>query len=203
RDVMCLLAVAWRVSDRYPFAVAANRDERHSRPTLAVHWWHDHPHVFGGRDMTASGSWLAVDRRGRLAAVTNLRQRSSPPPAPRSRGRLVSDFLAEPGSAANYAATVEAHGSEYAPVNLLLFDGETLLLTSNRAAREVLGPGVHAVGNAPLDAVWPKFDPARDGLRAALEEEHPTEAVLEMLADRGPVNGDLESALFIDGAEYG
>ena len=82
---MCLIVVALGQSARYPFVVAANRDERHSRPTQAAAWWPDPPNVLGGRDLQAGGSWLAVDRRGRMAAVTNVRD---PPPEPAARSRI-------------------------------------------------------------------------------------------------------------------
>jgi hypothetical protein len=43
------------------------------------------PAVLGGRDLRAGGTWLAIDRRGRLAAVSNYRQGAREPDAARSR----------------------------------------------------------------------------------------------------------------------
>src|SRR5437016_557368 len=70
---MCLIALAHRASERWPLVIAANRDEFFARPTRAAHWWDDAPGVYGGRDLRAGGSWMAVTRRGRFAMVTNVR----------------------------------------------------------------------------------------------------------------------------------
>ena len=45
---MCLAVVAWRVAARYRLLLAANRDERHDRPTASAAWWQDLPDVLGG-----------------------------------------------------------------------------------------------------------------------------------------------------------
>src|SRR6476646_9013547 len=88
---MCLVVAALGASARHELLFAANRDERHARPSEAAHWWPDAPDVLGGRDLLAHGTWLAVDRSGRLAAVTNFRDGSAA--APLSRGALVADYL--------------------------------------------------------------------------------------------------------------
>ena len=82
---MCLIAIAVRASTRFPLVIAANRDELYDRPTRALHVWDDDPNIAGGRDLRAGGSWLAVTREGRFAAVTNIRGLDDPP-NPRSRG---------------------------------------------------------------------------------------------------------------------
>src|SRR3954469_19281398 len=89
---MCLIIVAHRISSRVPLVIAANRDEDHLRPSRAAHAWDEAPDVIGGRDLVAGGSWLAIRRDGRWAAVTNLRG-SAKQPDIRSRGALVSGFV--------------------------------------------------------------------------------------------------------------
>src|SRR5699024_5122083 len=89
---MCLIVLAWQAHPRYDLIVAANRDEFHERPARAAHWWTDAPMVFGGRDERAGGAWCAVDRDGRFAAVTNVREPLAPGHL-RSRGALVHDAL--------------------------------------------------------------------------------------------------------------
>src|SRR5215212_6217711 len=94
RDIlspMCLVVVAHRASPLLPLVIAANRDENHDRPALPAHWWPDAPDILGGRDALAAGTWLAVTRGGRFAAVTNLR--GGPRPGAPSRGGLVTGFL--------------------------------------------------------------------------------------------------------------
>src|SRR5207247_9928186 len=91
---MCLIAIAHRVSKEWPLVIAANRDEQYARPTRAAHAWKENPEVIGGRDLRAGGSWLAVRRGGRFAAVTNVRgvgwEGGEGGP---SRGLLVSGFV--------------------------------------------------------------------------------------------------------------
>lgn len=204
---MCLVTTALGVSARYPFVLAANRDELHARPTLPAHWWEDQPHILGGRDRVAGGSWLAVDRQGRVACVTNFRERPSRP-APRSRGWLVRDFLSGRADAEQFAASLEPQAKHYGAFNLLLKDAVTLHYASNRATGVSLPHGVHVLSNARLGTPWPKIDAARRGMQAALDREDLTEALLELLAVRDaggdPATFDPHArALFIEGAEYG
>ena len=84
---MCLIAFAHRASERFPFVLAANRDEDYTRATHDAHFWSDAPVILGGRDALHGGSWLAVSRGGRFAAVTNLR---GAVPRGRSRGALLT-----------------------------------------------------------------------------------------------------------------
>jgi uncharacterized protein with NRDE domain len=203
---MCLVAVALGAAPRHPLLVAANRDERHARATDRARWWHDLPGIFAGRDLEAGGTWLGIDRRGRLAAVTNVRD-GPPKPGPRSRGALPTDFLAGGASAAEYARRVAADGADYAPFNLLLYDGRELRYASNRAAPLALGVGLHAFSNAPHGTEWPKTASARAGLERLLDAEDPLEPLFALLADRGdeaaPPEHRYMSAHFIAGPVYG
>jgi uncharacterized protein with NRDE domain len=185
---VCIIALAHRASTRHPLIVAANRDESHARPTYKADWW-DHAPIFGGRDAVAGGTWLAISRDLRLAAVTNVRDRSAEGSAraPESRGLLVRSFLEERQSAERFAASL-APGDDYGPFNLLLFDGATLQYASNRARPRTLGPGVHALSNAIPEAQWPKVERARDGLRALLDEPDPVEPLFALLAESGPAS---------------
>src|SRR5919107_2356449 len=90
---MCLILLALDTHPDYGLVLAANRDEFYDRPTAPSAYWEDAPDVLAGRDLRAGGTWLGLDRRGRLAAVTNYRQGRRAAPAPRSRGHLVGDYL--------------------------------------------------------------------------------------------------------------
>jgi uncharacterized protein with NRDE domain len=202
---MCLVVVAFKVSRRFPLVIAANRDERHGRPANAAAWWADRPQVFAGRDLAAGGSWLAIDRRGRLAAVTNIRD-STRAPAPRSRGALVTEFVAGDDSAFDYAVRAAREGPDYGPFNLVLYDGSELHYASNRAVPAALGDGVHAFSNAPREVEWPKLASARAAVVRAAVGEDPLEPLFAMLAERGPDGSGDESyqtAHFIVGPTYG
>ncbi|MDH3481955.1 MAG: NRDE family protein, partial [Gammaproteobacteria bacterium] len=90
---MCLVVLAVGQSQEYPLILAGNRDEFHARPTQKAHWWSDKPNIVGGRDLQAGGTWLALHRDGRYAAVTNFRDAEPVSPGFRSRGHLVMEFL--------------------------------------------------------------------------------------------------------------
>lgn len=216
---MCLIAVAIDAHPRYRLVLAANRDEFHDRPAAPASYWDDAPQVFGGRDLRQHGSWFALSRSGRWAAVTNVRRMVQPDPKAPSRGALVSGFVNGDGPASRYSADIEPQAVRYAGFNLLVGDGaHTLYLTNHPQFRaQRLAPGVHAVSNATLDTPWPKLlrlrgalgqwcAAGRDGfepLFAALADDRP--AADAELPDTG-VGIDMERFLsppFIRGDRYG
>lgn len=220
---MCLIALALDAHPHYALVLAANRDEFHHRPTAAADFWMDTPQIFGGRDLQGHGTWLAVTRRGRWAAVTNVRRMVPPDPAAPSRGQLVSDFLQSPESAANHAEMLRARVTDYAGFNLLLGEGRVVRYVSNHAAGGVaavlqpIGNGIHAVSNDALDTPWPKLCSLRAQmqqwcqagerdlrpLQAALQDD--VQAADEALPQTG-VGLAMErflSPIFIRGRDYG
>ena len=202
---MCLVVVVHAAAARYPFVIAANRDELHARPTRPAAWWPEPPRLFGGRDLLAGGTWLGVDRRGRIAAVTNVRD-GTPREAPRSRGALVTDYLGSDERAASFAVRSAEAGARFAAFNLLLFDGAELRYASNRAAPERLTAGVHALSNAPLGVDWPKIASAKSGVARLLATADPLEGLLDLLATRSTAESAEEryrSAHFVTGPVYG
>lgn len=166
---MCLIVAAWRVQPAWRLIVAANRDEFHRRPASPAGFWTDKPHILGGRDLEAKGTWMAVSRSGRFAAVTNYRG-AREPSAAESRGALVTRFLDTGASAKDYVATVVERQSSYSGYNLLACDGEELWWTSNRdSAPRRLEAGCYALGNLLLDSpdVLPLKERAREVVQAA------------------------------------
>ena len=149
---MCLILFAYRLHPQRPLVVAANRDEFHARPAQPAHWWPEEAagrRVFGGRDLAAQGTWLAVAENGRLAAVTNWTADRTAPPAPRSRGELPHLFLVGDMAAADFAAGIS--GSLYAGFNLIAYDGDSLVYASNRSGEQrTLPPGVYGLTNTRL-----------------------------------------------------
>jgi uncharacterized protein with NRDE domain len=206
---MCLIVVALGVAPRYPLVVAANRDEQHARPTRAAAWWSDAPHVVGGRDLQAGGTWLAMDRRGRFAAVTNIRDPNRPIGL-RSRGSLVADFLLGKESAKGYASRAVAGGAAFGAFHLLVYDGGELYAASNSRGAEKLGPGTHAFSNAPPGVEWPKAASARQGtdrwLADAARGETPDDGLFTLLArrdDSGTPEQRHQRTHFVVGETYG
>ena len=220
---MCLIALAWQRSTRLPLLVAANRDEAHARPTLAAHEWPERAGVFGGKDLQEGGSWMALSADGRLAAVTNVRERPVRRGA-RSRGHLVRDFMLDGRTAADAAVDIVARAGEFGPFNLLLTDGVELVLVTNRPVPgwQRLPPGVYAVSNGVYGSAWPKIrrlygvmSEIAAQLHATQGESH-VDALLRALGstDAAPdhelpdtgVGLDAErqlSPIFVTGDEYG
>jgi len=92
---MCLVSIAIGVSADYPLVLLGNRDEYHVRPAAAAAWWDDLPHILGGRDLLAGGSWLAASNNAHLAVVTNRPDLPPPDTAALSRGDLVIGALSQ------------------------------------------------------------------------------------------------------------
>ncbi len=225
---MCLIALAVDPPGPWLFVLAANRDEFHDRHAAPAAWW-DPPDdgIFGGRDLQAGGSWLALRRLPdggglRLAALTNLRPglMPAPPPVsdrgvPPSRGGLVSAFLRAGGLPGQWLQELQPPPQAYAGFNLIAVAIQGL----GRAARidagylnnlpgsrpQALGAGVHALSNATLDVPWPKTCRLHDAFGAALQRQDAdadrlAEQLLHALSDRTPAPVDELPATGLDPA---
>jgi uncharacterized protein with NRDE domain len=181
---MCLVVLAFRQHPEYPLIVAANRDEFHQRPSREIHWWPDESDIVGGRDLQAGGTWLALHRSGRFAAVTNFRDADVPVSRLRSRGHLITDFLLGNDKSLDYLNTLE--DAAYAGFNLLVFDGKTLAWKSNRSdGARVLPPGTYGLSNALLDSPWHKVVRSKAALQQLILEDKVNETeLLRLLDDR-------------------
>lgn len=190
---MCLIGFAWQAHPRWRLVLVGNRDEFHDRPAAPAGWWPDAPGVFGGRDLQAGGSWLAIDRRGRLAVVTNFREPGAPP-GPRSRGDLVAGFVGSGQSPERFAGEIGAKGDQWSGFNLLMFDlvaqaatsGARYLsnrTTDGKTGGETIEPGVHGLSNHLLNTDWPKVRLLRERLASALSGPALESELFEALAD--------------------
>jgi uncharacterized protein with NRDE domain len=198
---MCLIVLAHQTSEHFPLVLAANRDEDYDRPSLAADFWPDAPNVLGGRDGLAGGSWLAVTREGRFAAVTNLRGAA---PASRSRGRLVSDFVTSSADPVSYADAISRVAEQYSGFHLLAGDATTIEYVTP-GARATLTSGIHALTNAPDGERWPKADLAVEAMESALALRDPETIIDALLRFLGTSRGTgaVESEVFIAGERYG
>ena len=207
---MCLLVIAWKVHPLHDLVLAANRDERHDRATGALAHWHDLPGIIGGRDLVAGGTWLALHRDGRFAAVTNYHDETAPPGRMRSRGELVTSFLAGQRTPAEHAAWLAPQAADHAGFNLLIGDHDTLWYVSNRAPTfaQPLGPGVHGLSNHLLGTDWPKLSAGVTAMGAHVDRgERNPRALFAALSERQSTASDLpwpaSSGPFIAHAQFG
>jgi uncharacterized protein with NRDE domain len=194
---VCLVLIALDQHPDYSLIVAANRDEFYDRPTAPAEFWADAPTVLAGRDLRAGGSWLGIDRAGRIALVTNYRQGQREDPAPHSRGRLVSDFLTGDAGAAEHIERVRSEANLHNGFNLIAGDDGGLFYFSNREGRaRRLTPGVYGLSNHLLDTPWPKVAATKTAFGALLDggATELTEDLFALLSDRNrPADGLLPS----------
>ena len=198
---MCLLVLAWKTDPSLPLLLSGNRDERHARPSAALDWWADRDWI-GGRDLVAGGTWLAAARDGRFAVVTNF-PRIGPPPAARSRGHLVPDYLDSGLAPIDFLNVVARDRQHYAGFTLVTGDTDTIAYFSNAdALPRALPAGFHGLGNDGLDVPSPRLKVARARVEALLASHGPDSNALFSLWGAKP-RDSTDVAPFIAGDTYG
>ena len=177
---MCLIAFAFQMKPDLPLIVTANRDEFYSRPTRPMHWWPSKD-ILAGKDLQAGGTWLGLSRNGRFAAVTNLRSATVNAKV-LSRGSLVTDFLFSAEPAKKWLTTIIPAVKDYMGFNLLLFDGDELILFNSNNITKILEPGIYAFSNTDPDILWPKMQSAKASLSKYLVGSYNGNEQLEKLS---------------------
>ena len=216
---MCLVLIAYKARPDSPLIIAANRDEFHGRPTRPAAFWDDHPDILGGRDLLHGGTWLAVDRRGRLAAVTNYREPAEPQPNLRSRGFLITDYLTGGAAPLAYLTDLAGRVREYDGFNIFVGDATALYSYCSYLQQPgILPAGIHGISNGDLDYPWPKVTRGKQALQAlaAVGSRVEPESLFQILRDRTVPDGaglpatgvgvQLERMLapiFVTGKDYG
>ena len=218
---MCLVLIGYHVHPVYPLVIAANRDEFFQRPTRKAGFWEDHPNVLAGRDLEKGGTWLGIDRRGRVAAVTNYREPSRQliDSGDLSRGFLVRDYLTGVNPVREYLGEVARNLRRYDGFNLFAGDQQTLFFISTYMVEPAsLAPGIHGISNGALDYPWPKVLLGKSRFDGILQntDDINEEDLFTLLADRtvpdtGPTPEaglDIDTArllapIFVHGENYG
>ena len=191
---MCLAVFAYDDHPDYWLVFGANRDEYRDRPTEPARYWGSAPYVLAGRDVQAGGTWMGVTTSGKFAAVTNYRDPRNQIADPPSRGKLVSEYLLEPGlTPEGYQSTLVRDGRRYNGFNLLFGTIDTLYYFTNRAnSSGRIAPGIHGISNHLLDSRWPKVDVAKSRLDAIVRQGNlDPEEILSALSDPVPFADDL------------
>jgi uncharacterized protein with NRDE domain len=170
---VCTVVVLIRPGHAWPLVLAANRDERLDRawdPPAA--WWPDHPGLVAGRDRTAGGTWMGLNRHGVAAAVLNRQGSLGPAPGKRSRGELPLLALSQPTAGAAAEAIVALDAGQWRSFNLVLADAAGALfvrgLGHGRPQMQRLGAGLHMVtAHDPDDPGSPRVARHRPRFAAA------------------------------------
>lgn len=154
---MCLIFFALKQHPTYKFILAGNRDEFYQRKTAPATFWKDEPSIVAGRDLEAGGTWLGMNKNGRISMVTNYRDLRNVKTSAPSRGHLVSNFLASNEGGESYLRKLQPTASQYNGFNLLVGDADRLWYLSNyREGIEKLDTGIFGLSNHLLDTPWPK-----------------------------------------------
>jgi hypothetical protein len=146
---MCTIAILLEVVAGAPLVLAANRDETYTRPTRPPESLGDR--IAGGVDILSGGTWLAIRRDGRFAAVTNQQALVPMPPGLRSRGLAVRE-LAAAADDDGYIAALDP--TLYESMNLVWGDAHGVSIAYARREGlleiEPLPRGIHVLCNDRL-----------------------------------------------------
>lgn len=150
----------------YRLILAANRDEFYNRPSKAADFWGSNSEILSGLDQEygkEGGSWLGINKRGKLAAITNFME-GRPNPDAQGRGFLVSNYLMDKDADSySYLKKVSTEGHLYNGFNLLTAEfrakQDTVCYYGNRGSHQPvrLTPGVYGLSNSLLDTPWRKL----------------------------------------------
>lgn len=182
---MCLVALALDQSSRFPFVLAANRDEFYDRPAARLGWWEPEgggPPILGGRDLHAGGTWLGLTAHGRLGLITNIRNPQDMDPQAPSRGQIVPEWLK--GDTTMPMLWPRLAISGYNGFNMLALDfadGECFWVNNRKLFPERLQRGVFGLSNAILNTPWPKVQQLKARMRQAVSQAGDTEGLINSL----------------------
>jgi uncharacterized protein with NRDE domain len=201
---MCTIAILLEVVAGAPLVVAANRDEIYARPTRPPESLGDQ--IAGGVDELSGGTWLAIHRAGRFAAVTNQRALAPVAPGLRSRGLAVRE-LAAAADPDRYVAALDP--THYASMNLVWGDARGVAVAYVRRegtlAIERLARGIHVLCNDRLGADgFPRAARLHDAIaRAPLAWPALVPALAAALADHTRIEPDRIDPARGEGPGYG
>ena len=162
----------------------ANRDEYHERPTQQMDFWEEELDLIGGRDLRAGGTWLAMNKSGNFAAVTNIRASAVQLNA-KSRGHLPVDFLKSPQTNQAFMRGLQAQEINYNGFNFLTRKGSAFLHFNNQLGIINQVPaGMHGLRNASLNTSWPKLDKLTSRFKASIDKNIDNVTLLDLMMDK-------------------
>ncbi|MUK88862.1 hypothetical protein GMD78_10705 [Ornithinibacillus sp. L9] len=217
---MCLINFQFHEHPAYKLIVAANRDEFYNRPTAQATFWEDHPNILAGRDLLQMGTWLGITKQGKFAALTNYRDPAHMGVGKRSRGEIVSNYLASHTLPSDYLQDIQDKKDHYIGFNVLVGNLDQLYYYNNieDEIKEIERGQTYGLSNHFLNTPWPKVIKGKNNLQQYVKNKKELsidelfhilmdaeEAKDEELPDTG-VGSKLErklSPLFIDMPDYG
>lgn len=198
--------------------LAGNRDEFYKRPTQKAHLWDSNPKLFAGRDLKGGGTWLGVNKKGRLAALTNVREMASIKENAPSRGNIVVNALTSESKQKAFIQQLDKTSDSFNGFNLLMYENQEMLHYSSQSkVITEVEPGIHGISNADLDTPWPKVQAAKKSFTDILNQnEIDEEAIFAMLQSEKryppeklpntglPIQKEIDvSSAFIKTEDYG
>ncbi len=175
---MCLIFLSVNNHPNYKLIVAANRDEFYNRKTIAAGFWPTHPGIVGGRDLEAMkpdgtcGTWMAMNKNGKIAMLTNYRDPKNINPLAPSRGFLVTDFLISSIHPHEYLRQLEPSAKAYNGFNLVVGTMDEFFYLSNyKQDIEKIPEALHGLSNHLLDTPWPKVERGKRKMTSLFSKE--------------------------------
>jgi uncharacterized protein with NRDE domain len=183
---MCLILFGYKVSEKYPLILAANRDEFHQRPTKSMHFWQESPYILAGKDLEQGGTWMGINKdTGRFAALTNYRDPAALNATAPSRGGIIVDFLTTNADINTHSIDFQKTAHAYNGFNLLFGTKEELYWFCNvKNSMEKVPPGVHGLSNRFLDTPWPKVESGKKALQKVIDKNINRDALFSILTDQ-------------------
>ncbi|XP_061907629.1 transport and Golgi organization protein 2 homolog isoform X1 [Entelurus aequoreus] len=151
----------------YRLILAANRDEFYNRPSKVADFWGPNSEVLSGLDLELGkegGSWLGINKSGKLAAITNYLE-GRPNPDAHGRGFIVSNYLVDKElDSYSYLKKLSTESHLYNGFNLLTAEFKAkqdhVCYYGNRGSTEPIHlkpAGIYSLSNSLLDTPWKKL----------------------------------------------
>ena len=151
---MCLVTFMKDVHPDYPLIFITNRDELYDRAAAPIHRWVDYPEVTAGVDLKAYGTWLGYAKNGKFIAVLNHPFEKWAPSLeePRSRGKLLRDYLTTDISITEFEHILRETRTEYNGYHLIFGTFDDLRYYSNiNNVFQNFKTGTHTISNTTDD----------------------------------------------------
>jgi uncharacterized protein with NRDE domain len=204
---MCIAAFALDVGP-YAAVIISNRDEWLHRPAQAMEWW-PRQSILAGKDLTAGGTWLGLNKAGRFALITNIRGSSlEEKQYAQSRGKLPLAWLDGQHNLEDFSSMLSGTAQEYAGYNIVYGDLKTqrLLHFNNQegVTSRLETKQIHGISNASLDTPWPKLVRLKASLESSLgmhdaaDAQKTSSILFRALTDKTSFDDSPLSAINVD-----